>query len=257
MKVKLSEAELVDFRKWQEGKARQARLEAERLERLAAEEVRKKRERYDRYRDLAIEMGDVWQNQAKSDPFRWPLINLASTQPKHRAYSTKVEWLLDKAPGTYAEGEAICDLGYIHSKRLGPTAPVSVRAEYNLTQIIRVPWSELVSSHTMLATRAYGADVISSPAKKREKLDEVLDYIEAGMRYGKRFRSERDHYQCAGSVRDFLGREARKTDTVQFSILRDLLLRRWVNPNITPDIDAVGYNWEYLIELSWIVRPGK
>jgi hypothetical protein len=207
---------------------------------LEAEVARLKRERapYDYMQMHVIDFGNIWQNVATTDPIRWPLINVASLQPKRAAHSTKVEWLHDSPVPVWAEGAHV-----------GDAAKYRMRADFNYTHIFRVPWTEWVSN-AVLASLRYGSS-FPPPANGREKLKDMLDQIETQMRWGTR--TQENFYRTAGSVEKLLGRWPRKDDFVQFAVLRDMQLRRYPNPKaMNSDRDAVSFQYEYLIELSWI-----
>jgi hypothetical protein len=157
------------------------------------------------------------------------------------AYSTKIEWIVGgnlqpSGVNAFAQGAG------------------NLRAEYNYTHIFRVPWTEWVSN-AVLASSRYGGEVFGDTKKRRDQMDVMLDQIETAMRASERHLDVRGSWplQMAGSVPSLLGRWPHKTDYVQFSILRDMTLRRYPSERyMNSDRDARAFEFEYLIELSWI-----
>jgi hypothetical protein len=170
-------------------------------------------------------MGDVMTDQhhammagaLKDDPLRWPLLTKATEGLLHKAYSTKVEWLIDKRTTCSCCG-----------------APKTEHhAEYNYTQIFRVGFRSM------------------SGAREASYL--LFDNIESALRQGRR---EKNYtYSFMGGVLSLLGRWPRAEDEVILAVLRPLTLRVIENDMYNIPLDRPSY--EFLIECSVIAREGK
>jgi hypothetical protein len=254
MKVKMTKDEYDRYKEFlcqEESKARAAKLERERLARLSDRIESVENIDYSKIWGgiAADDYSKIWGGIAAEDTVRWPLINLGCKWSRKDALSTKVEWLMDVPRGTEA-GAGVAGM-YTYPEGSG-SSPRPVVANFNYTQILRVPWLEWISN-TTLARAPYGSYGLVA-IRGREKLLVMLDAIEAQMRLGTRGVLN-THTRTAGSVESLLGRYPRKGDSVQFSVLRDMTLRRWPSLRDSLDRDARPFEYEFLIELTWMAWP--